>query len=92
MVVSTEVTSCELDYVVRGCHIYTNWEPFIRETLACAKKNSNPHDLYSVAVFHRKEGIFGHLPRAVSRVCSSFVDNSIPIVQCPSPRPPPSKK
>ena len=47
------------------------------------KETSNLHDLYSVAVFHCKEGIIGRLPRAISSVFSSFVDNSITIVNRP---------
>ena len=81
MAAATTVMSCELDYVVRGDHVHRQlgalyWRDFGLET-------SNPHDLYSAAVFHREGGIVGHLPRAISRVCSSFDDNSIPIVKCP---------
>jgi hypothetical protein len=44
------------------------------EKLDCEKEISNPHDLYSVAVVHRKKGVVGHLPRTISRVSSSFID------------------
>ena len=77
MVASTAVTSWELDYIVRGYYVYKdNREPFIGETLDCAKETSNPHDLYIFcSSFPLQIGIVIHLPRAISRVCSSFVDN-----------------
>ena len=53
MAASIASTSWELKYVVRGYHIYKdNWEPYIGEALDCAKATTNPHDLFSVAVFH----------------------------------------
>ena len=43
MTVSTVAMSCELDYIMRRYHVYKdNWEPFIGETLDCAKETSNP--------------------------------------------------
>ena len=73
----------EIEYVVRGYHVYKDkWEPLVGETLDCEKEISNPHDLYSVAVVHRKKGVVGHLPRTISRVSSSFIDKGSVIQVC----------
>ena len=67
--------SRELDYVVRGYHVYEDrWKPFIGGTLDCERETSNPHDLSSVAITHDEKRIVGHLPQAISQVCSSFID------------------
>ena len=65
----------EVDYVLRGYHVYKDrWEPFIGEVLNCERELTNAHDLYSVAAVHQSKGTVGHLPRTISKVCSSFIN------------------
>ena len=80
---SSNVFTREVDYVVRGYHVYKDrWEPFIGDTLNCEKETGNPHDLCSVAVVHHHQGIVGLLPRESSRVYSSFIDRGGSIQVC----------
>ena len=64
---------CERNSCVRGYHIYKNvWDAVIGEELQCERELANERDRYAVAA--RKDGtIIGHLPRAISRVCSLFL-------------------
>jgi hypothetical protein len=63
----------EINYVIRGYHIYKNtWNAVIGEELACERDVSNHHDCFAVAI--TKDGnIVGHAPRKVSSVFSLFI-------------------
>ena len=59
--------------MVRGYHVYRDvWEAAVGQTLPCQREAGNPHDPYAVSV---TEGgtIVGHVPRAISAVCSLFL-------------------
>ena len=50
----------------------TVWKARIGEVLSCAREPTNAIDRYAVSVF--KNGtVVGHLPKRISRVCSSFI-------------------
>lgn len=58
---------------IRGYHVYKAvWKARIGEVLSCAREPTNGIDRYAVSVF--KDGtVVGHLPKRISRVCSSFI-------------------
>ena len=60
--------------MVRGYHVYQSiWDAAIDgENLECFREVGNIHDPSAVAI--RKDGsVVGHVPRALSAVCSSFI-------------------
>ena len=63
----------EVDAMVRGYHQYREiWEAEVGEQLECQRENSNPHDIFPVAVL--KSGVVvGHVPKKISSVCSLFL-------------------
>ena len=63
----------EKECCVRGYHVYSDiWEAVIGEELDCRWDPSNAIDRYAVAVV--KSGtVVGHLPKKLSRICSSFI-------------------
>ena len=63
----------KLNSCVRGYHVYKeNWTAGIGEVLSCARDRSNREDPYAVAI--KKEGsVVGHVPRAISCVCTIFI-------------------
>ena len=59
--------------MVRDYHVYRDvWEAAVGQTLPCQREAGNPHDPYAISV---TEGgtIVGHVPRAISAVCSLFL-------------------
>ena len=60
--------------MVRGYHVYQSiWDAAIDgENLECFREVGNIHDPLAVGI--RKDGsVVGHVPRALSAVCSSFI-------------------
>jgi len=65
-----------IDSMVRGHHVYQEvWTPVIGEYLDCAREEENAQDRCAVAVL-KLNTIVGHLPRAISTVCSLFIRRS----------------
>ena len=61
---------------IRGYHIYKdNWTPDLNnpEVLSCTRESGNIHDLYAVAIRNITNDIVGHVPRAISTLCSIFI-------------------
>ena len=70
------VETCIIETVIRGYHIYKEiWAASIGEVLLCARETANVHDPYAVAVIRRSITV-GHVPRALSAVCSLFIRRS----------------
>ena len=68
------VYSFAIEAMVRGYHVYQSiWDAAIDgENLECFREVGNIHDPSAVAI--RKDGsVVGHVPRALSAVCSSFI-------------------
>ena len=68
------VYSFAIEAMVTGYHVYQwIWDAAIdRENLECFREVGNIHDPSAVAI--RKDGsVVGHVPRALSAVCSSFI-------------------
>ena len=58
--------------VVRGHHVYKDiWTPRMGETLQCLREEGNSKDRFAVAVY-KDLSIVGHVPRAISTLCSVF--------------------
>ena len=56
---------------VRGYHVYESiWVAAIGEELQCQRELSNAVDHYAVAIV-RDGAVVGHVPRKISRLCSS---------------------
>ncbi len=52
------------------------WKPFVGEKLTTVREPTNEYDRYAVAVLKVKDGsslTVGHLPREISKDCSSFI-------------------
>ena len=66
-------SSYTIEAVIRGYHVYKEiWESVVGQVLPCQQEHGNVHDPYAVAVVN--EGVtVGHVPRAISSVCSSFL-------------------
>lgn len=63
----------EVDAMVRGYHQYREiWEAEVGEQLECRRENSNPHDIFAVAVL-KSRVVVGHVPKKISSVCSLFL-------------------
>ena len=59
--------------VVRGHHVYKDrWTPRLGETLQCLREEENTTDRFAVAVY-KDLNIVGHVPRAISTLCSVFL-------------------
>ena len=59
--------------VVRGHHVYKDrWTPRLGETLQCLREEENRTDRFAVAVY-KDLNIVGHVPRAISTLCSVFL-------------------
>ena len=59
--------------VVRGHHVYKDrWTPRLGETLQCLREEENTTDHFAVAVY-KYLNIVGHVPRAISTLCSVFL-------------------
>ena len=56
--------------VVRGYHVYKS--ATVGQVLPCQQERSNVHDPYSVAIVDGNT-VVGHVPRAISAVCSLFL-------------------
>ena len=68
------VYSFTIEAMVRGYHVYQSiWDAAIDgENLECFREVGNIHDPSAVAI--KKDGsVVGHIPRALSAVCSSFI-------------------
>ena len=73
---AVSVETCIIETVIRGYHIYKEiWAASIDEVLLCARETANVHDPYAVAVIRRSITV-GHVPRALSAVCSLFIRRS----------------
>ena len=67
-----------IEFMIRGYHEYKSiWsDPTLEEELECKREPGNPHDTHAVAVIKTISGssvTVGHLPRAISPVCSIFI-------------------
>ena len=67
-----------IESMIRGYHVYKNiWDdPSIDEELWCKREPGNPSDPYAVAVIKEIVGddvVVGHVPRAISSICSIFL-------------------
>ena len=59
--------------VVRGYHVYKEvWSATVGQILPCQQERGNVHDPYSVAIVDENT-VVGHVPRAISAVCSLFL-------------------
>ena len=61
---------------IRGYHVYKQtWTPNYSnpEVLTCIREPGNVVDPYAVAVIDSERTIVGHIPRAISAVCSLFL-------------------
>ena len=68
------VYSFAIEAMVRGYHVYQSiWDAAIDgKNLECFREVGTIHDPSAVAI--RKDGsVVGHVPRALSAVCSSFI-------------------
>ena len=68
------IYSFAIEAMVRGYHVYQSiWDAAIDgKNLECFREVGNIHDPSAVAI--RKYGsVVGHVPRALSAVCSSFI-------------------
>jgi len=64
-----------IEATVRGYHVYQSiWDAAIDgENMECFREVGNIYDPSAVAIIIRKDGsVVGHVPRAVSAVCSSL--------------------
>ena len=68
------VYSFTVEAMVRGYHVYQSiWDAAINgENLECFREVGNIHDPSAVAIT-KDDSVVGHLPRALSAVCSSFI-------------------
>ena len=67
-----------LESMIRGYHEYKSiWsDPTLEEELECKREPGNPHDTHPVAVIKTISGssvTVGHLPRAISLICSILI-------------------
>ena len=67
-----------LESMIRGYHEYKSiWsDPTLGEELEYKREPGNPHDTHAVAVIKMISGsnvTAGHLPRAISPICSIFI-------------------
>ena len=67
-----------IESMIRGYHEYKSiWsDPMLEEELECKREPGNPHDTHAVAVIKTISGSIatvGHLPRAISPICSIFI-------------------
>ena len=71
---SMAVHSTAIEAMVRGYHVYQSiWDAAIDgENLECFREVGNIHDPSAVAI-RKDASIVGHVPRALSAVCSSFL-------------------
>ena len=59
--------------VVCGHHVYKDiWTPGLGETLQCLREEENGKDRFAVAVY-KDLSIVGHVPGAISTLCSVFL-------------------
>ena len=65
-----------LQSCVRGYHVYgEHWTAFLGEELTCQRKIGNVSDRYAVAVKKDTSETVGHVPKKISRICSSFLQH-----------------
>ena len=61
---------------VRGYHVYEEcWAAFLGEELTCQREIGNVVDRYAVAVKKDTGETVGHVPKKISRICSSFLQH-----------------
>ena len=61
---------------VRGFHVYgEHWTAFVGEELTCQRERGNVVDRYAVAVEKATGETVGHVPKKISRICSSFLQH-----------------
>ena len=68
-----------LQSCIRGYHVYgERWTALLGEELTCEREIGNVVDRYAVAVKKDTGETVGHVPKKISRICSSFLqrDNS----------------
>jgi len=63
-----------IEAMVRGYHVYQSiWDvAFDGKNLECFREFGNIHDPSAVAI-RKDNSVVGHVPRAISTVCSSFI-------------------
>ena len=60
--------------MVRGYHVYKDtWSAEEGEVLRCVRETNNHYDPYAVAVVKDTVGTVGHVPKAISALCSLFL-------------------
>ena len=67
-----------IESIIRGYHEYKLIlsDPTLDEELECKREPGNPHDAHAVAVIKTISGsslTVGHLPKAISPICSIFI-------------------
>ena len=56
--------------MICGYHVYHDiWEAAVGQTLPCQRETGNPHNPYAVSVMEENT-VIGHLPQAISSVCT----------------------
>ena len=63
--------SCVCEYHVCGEHLTA----FLGEELTCQRKIGNMLDQYAVAMKKDTSQTVGHVPKKISRICSSFLQH-----------------
>ena len=67
--------SFRIDSMVRGYHVYnTIWDAGsdIGEEFICKREPGNREDMHAVAIT-KEDMTIGHVPRAISPICSIFI-------------------
>ena len=68
-----EELNFSVESCLRGYHVYKEvWTPNWQETLECSREEGNIHDPYAVAVTNTGSIVVGHVPRAISALCSMY--------------------
>ena len=61
---------------VCGFYVYEeHWTAFVGEELTCQQKRGNVVDRYAVVVEKATSETVGHVPKKISRICSSFLQH-----------------
>ena len=59
--------------IIRGYHVYKEiWKPVTEEILPTKREPDNKHDSDAIAIM-KSEDVVGHVPKDISRICSTFI-------------------
>ena len=65
-----------LQSCIRGYHVYgERWTALLGEELTCQQEIRNVVDWYAIAVKKDTGETVGHVPKKISRICSSFLQH-----------------